>query len=348
MALKRVITDEQGLFDEEEMTEAQASSILCDLLQQLEQKGGKDNVLRKIAQLLSRGSLYVEEFLKIDGSFATIVTFLDLPETQMQACCCITNMAASIPSHTKMAAQACPQLIAILGTGSSHLQQQAAWALGNIAADSPELRDMAHAQGASTALLALAKLRLEPGSARQVWFALSLLCRGQGAPIDQLVEQGLLLALVENMKWLSETDVEAFCEAAWCATYVTARQPRNCQQLLELGCLPMLVAALSHFVTIDDADDFILPIIRCLGNFVAVSDEALQFLCQQDDFFPTLVQCLTTSHSCTRVSSKPSCICWYPSTHGSTLERSCHGQTRGSVLYPSHCQLWRANVRCFD
>eukprot|EP00730_Choanoeca_flexa_P004936 TRINITY_DN11846_c1_g1_i2.p1 TRINITY_DN11846_c1_g1~~TRINITY_DN11846_c1_g1_i2.p1 ORF type:complete len:202 (+),score=35.21 TRINITY_DN11846_c1_g1_i2:63-608(+) len=137
MALKRVITDEQGLFDEEEMTEAQASSILCDLLQQLEQKGGKDNVLRKIAQLLSRGSLYVEEFLKIDGSFATIVTFLDLPETQMQACCCITNMAASIPSHTKMAAQACPQLIAILGTGSSHLQQQAAWALGNIAADSP-------------------------------------------------------------------------------------------------------------------------------------------------------------------------------------------------------------------
>lgn len=64
-------------------------------------------------------------------------------------------MAASVTEHTQAAMNASPHMIAFLSSGNVLLQEQAAWGLGNMAADSPQARDTVLAQGIVLPLLAL-------------------------------------------------------------------------------------------------------------------------------------------------------------------------------------------------
>lgn len=72
-----------------------------------------------------------------------------------EACWAITNMAASVTEHTQQAINASPHLIGFLSSGNVLLQEQAAWGLGNMAADCPEARDLVLAQGVVMPILAL-------------------------------------------------------------------------------------------------------------------------------------------------------------------------------------------------
>lgn len=63
-------------------------------------------------------------------------------------------------SQQQQAARAAPYLLQQMASPSALLQAQAAWAIGNIAADGVELRDQVLDQGAGFALLNLVRVKL--------------------------------------------------------------------------------------------------------------------------------------------------------------------------------------------
>lgn len=68
---------------------------------------------------------------------------------------CLTNIASSCSRHTRTILDAAPQLISFLSAPNPALQEQALWALGNIAGDSGDFREMLHANGALLPILRL-------------------------------------------------------------------------------------------------------------------------------------------------------------------------------------------------
>jgi hypothetical protein len=70
-------------------------------------------------------------------------------DTQLEAAWCITNIAASSSAHTAAALVTAPCLIQLLRSGSSAVQEQCVWALGNMAGDNQEFRDRIRANGAA-------------------------------------------------------------------------------------------------------------------------------------------------------------------------------------------------------
>ena len=72
------------------------------------------------------------------------------------------------------------------------MQEQAIWALGNIAGDSPECRDYVLDQGILSPLLTLLTKSNRLSMCRNAVWALSNLCRGKNPPPDFL-KVGVLL-----------------------------------------------------------------------------------------------------------------------------------------------------------
>lgn len=87
-------------------------------------------------------------YIRHDIKLGAMMRALNTPQTQLQACWCVSNIAASISNHTREATVASPYLITFLASENAYLQDHSATALANIAGDSPACRDQLVAQGA--------------------------------------------------------------------------------------------------------------------------------------------------------------------------------------------------------
>ncbi len=76
-------------------------------------------------------------------------------DSQMEAAWCITNIASGSSAHTEAALATAPCLVQLLRSSSPAVQEQCAWALGNMAGDNPDFRDRIRANGAALPIVQL-------------------------------------------------------------------------------------------------------------------------------------------------------------------------------------------------
>jgi importin subunit alpha-1 len=95
---------------------------------------------------------------------------------------------------------AIPHFVRLLSSPVDLVREQAVWALGNIAGDSPACRDQVLRAGALPAMLAQLNVNTKPGMRRWSYRTLSLLCRGKPQPPFELVKSALptLAALINS------------------------------------------------------------------------------------------------------------------------------------------------------
>lgn len=145
------------------------------------------------------------------------------------------------------------------------MAEQAVWALGNIAGDGSDARDIVLKHGITDNILKLLDNEmLELSFLRNIVWLMSNLCRNKNpAPKYEDVKKMLpaLASLLQN------NDRAILSDVCWALSYVTDDTPEKVQAVVNTGCVPRLV----YLLNCDDAS-IVTPALRSVGNIVTGDD----------------------------------------------------------------------------
>lgn len=259
----------------------------------------KMEVLRRLRRLLSCSSRPPVNAAVEAGVVPVLVKCLEFgssDEQLVEAAWCLTNIASGDSEHTLAILPALPLLIAHLGERSAApVAEQCAWAVGNVAGEGEQAREILIAQGA---LLPLGRLVLSNKStmAKTAAWALSNLIKGPSpkAAMELLRLDNLPEAITRHM---TKGDEDLAVEVAWVVVYLTSLVDSHSKVLIKSGLLSPLVRRLST----SEKLSLLTPVLRSIGNFVAGDNANTDALFDAAKEMPggilgSLVCCLDSEH----------------------------------------------------
>ena len=138
--------------------------------------------------------------------------------------------------------------------------EQAVWALGNIAGDGPEYRDMVINSGCIPPLLNLVRSSTSVTFLRNVTWTISNLCRNKNPPPDLNKIINILPVLAQlNL----HQDEEIVADTCWALSYLTDGLNEKIATIIDTGVVPRLVKLLGHKNV-----SIVTPSLRAIGNIV--------------------------------------------------------------------------------
>ncbi|KAF3442880.1 hypothetical protein FNV43_RR16798 [Rhamnella rubrinervis] len=298
------LENEMMIEEEQSILEAQTSSAVEELKFAVAYQGKgalqkRVTALRELRCLLSRSEFPPAEAAFKAGAVPILVQCLSFgsPDEQLlEAAWCLTNIAAGKPDETKALLPALPLLIAHIGEKSSlPVAEQCAWALGNVAGEGEELRNVLLSQGA---LPSLARMMLpnKGSTVRTAAWALSNLIKGPDskAATDLIRVDGVLDAIIRHLR---KADDELATEVAWVVVYLSALSNVATSMLVKSDVLQLLVERLAT----SNSLQLLIPVLRSLGNLVAGDLHTTNAILVPgheitDNVVGVLVKCLKSEH----------------------------------------------------
>ena len=210
------------------------------------------------------------------GMVPHLVQFIQqdqMPDLQFEAAWALTNIASGNADQTKCVVEAgtIPLFIRMLHSANTDVKEQAVWALGNIAGDSPQLRDLCLRSGMMGSLLEVFRTSDKVSILRNATWCLSNLCRGKPQP--NLAELEPALPVLANL--LHSTDNEIVTDALWALSYISDGPNERIEKVIESGVCRRLTELLGHSNSL-----VVTPALRAVGNIVTGDDRQTQVVIQ--------------------------------------------------------------------
>lgn len=198
------------------------------------------------------------------GIIPRLIAFLgkdDKPTLQFEAAWALTNIASGT-SHQCLAILekgAVPEFIRLMQSPCDDVREQVVWALGNIAGDSPQNRNLVLQAGALEPVLEQLRQNAKISMLRNAAWTLSNFCRGKPQPPFEWVSP----ALPTLGRLIFLLDDEVLADACWALSYLSDGPNEKIAAVIESGVCMRLVELLMHPSLAVQT-----PVLRTVGNIV--------------------------------------------------------------------------------
>jgi len=203
--------------------------------------------------------------------FVQLLTRVDFPQIQFEACWALTNVASGSSHQTLVVIESgsIPLFQKLLYSPNEEVREQAIWALGNIAGDSTECRDYVLSFNTMEGIILNFSNDPKPSLVRNATWTLSNLCRGKPQPDWNIVSK--CLPIVAQL--LYSADEEILTDACWALSYLSDGPNENIQAVINVGVVRRIVELLLH-----PSVNVQTPALRTVGNIVTGDDTQTQII----------------------------------------------------------------------
>ncbi|KAF5468589.1 hypothetical protein F2P56_012732 [Juglans regia] len=155
-----------------------------------------------------------------------------------------TNIAFGTSENTRVVIDhgVIPIFIKLLEFPSDDVHEQAVWALGNVAGDSPKGLDVVLNHGVLMPLLAQFNDLTKLSMLRNVTWMLSDSCRGNPPPAFDQTK----LSILALGRLIHSNDEEVLIDACWALSYLLDGTDDKIQVVIDTGVYPRLIELLLH------------------------------------------------------------------------------------------------------